>query len=142
MMDSPRWREHWYFAASAARHSSDAAVLEGICVMYSDVDSILVDVSKNRNVSLSLLDKLALDKESRVRQAVAGNPRVSAETLEILAKDEDHSVRLEITQRWVDRPLWGFVSTPVYILEMLAADAMELIRSSALEAIEEQEKIK
>ena len=70
-------------------------------------------IAESIKTPLSILDKLALDKESAVRSCVASNPNISENIVDRLAKDKDTNVRSAVASN---------KNTPEYILEKLAED--------------------
>ena len=70
-------------------------------------------VSENTNVSATTLMKLAKDPSREVRLSVMENPKASESIYDVLAKDESEDVRLGLS---------GNHSVPVKILEKLAED--------------------
>ena len=55
-----------------------------------------LEMARNPNTSAETLALLAQDEDDDVRYEVAGNPSTSAETLALLAKDEDWQVRAAV----------------------------------------------
>ncbi|MEK6323541.1 MAG: hypothetical protein AABN33_18025 [Acidobacteriota bacterium] len=72
--------------------------------------------------SAEVLDRLARDSSSDVREEVADNPRASANTLDALAKDSIAAVRMAVAEN---------VNVPAANLERLAADHVNYVRWGA-----------
>lgn len=94
----------WELAESADEHSGM---------------SIRRAVAKNPNTPVTLLEKLAMDKEEEVRFQVANNPATPSTLLDRLAEDGDRNVRGVVAKN---------TNTHVATLKMLSEDANDEVR--------------
>jgi hypothetical protein len=78
-------------------------------------------ITCNLNIPVELLEELAQDKDSDIRELVAQNPNTPVNLLEQLAQDRNESVRKSVANN---------PNIPIKLLEQLAQYKNELIRKS------------
>ncbi len=82
-------------------------------------------VASRSDLSLSVMKKLAHDKNRHVRQCLAGNPGVPSSILAILAKDVEASVRLKVAVH---------PNASAQLLRQLSTDPVDEIRFAVVAA--------
>lgn len=83
-------------------------------------------VAHNRTVPLEILEILARDEEASVRATVAEKRKLSEDLFEVLSLDDDEMVRQRLAYN---------KKTPTYIIERLANDSVSLVRSVAIKRL-------
>jgi len=106
----------------AANPSMPAALLEELA-QNADSD-VRQAVARNRSTPVTLLENMAKDRFSGVRVAVAGNPNTPVALIAALAKDKERFVRCSVAEN---------PNTPVALLDALAKGKNEFVRRSVAE---------
>ncbi|OEC92547.1 hypothetical protein [Acinetobacter sp. YK3] len=84
-------------------------------------------VAYNKTVPLNILEILARDENESVRAAVAIKRKLSPELFDLLYRDSSEEVRHRIACN---------KKTPIYILKMLTNDPIMFVREAALKRVE------
>lgn len=88
-------------------------------------DDVKVAVAGNRNTDLQTLQKLAKKNEHwKVRMSVAGNENTDVPTLQMLAEDKDENIRTKVAESEKIDPLL------LPIFELLAKDKSIIVRTA------------
>ncbi|ENX04237.1 hypothetical protein F900_00221 [Acinetobacter modestus] len=84
-------------------------------------------VAYNKTVPLNILEILARDENESVRAAVAMKRKLSPELFDLLSRDNSEEVRHRIACN---------KKSPIYILKILANDPIMFVREAALKHVE------
>jgi len=79
-------------------------------------------VAHNKTVPVSILERLATDKDPEVRWVVASRRKAPPELLRVLANDPDETVRMRVASN---------ANSPRPVLEELATDPSSTVREAA-----------